>query len=261
MNTGNTYAQIGMSKNMHPRTRLIAAIYLILMSIPALSMAASDLSLGCFLEPYVTVNLGTPVPGVLASVLVERGDVVKKGAPLARLDTRAQRAAVDLSRARAEFAKRRIARNEELYRDDLISIQERDEIATESQIAELELTERLVQLEIRTIRSPVNGVIVERIRSAGEYVQETEILVLAQIDPVNVEAVVPVEYLGRIRTGMEANVTLQSPVNSTHTAKVKVVDRVVHAGSGTFGVRLQIPNKALTIPAGLKCQVEFTFGD
>ena len=245
---------------MHPSVRLITAICLVLLSVPALTQTESDLSLGCLLKPNMTVNLGTPVPGVLASVLVERGDIVKKGAPLARLDTRAQRAAVESSRARAEFAKRRIERNEELYRDDLVSGQERDELLTESQLAQLELTERLVQLEIRTITSPVDGVIVERIRSAGEYVQETEILVLAQIDPINVEVVVPVEHLGRVKPGMEATVTLQSPVNSTHTAKVKVVDRVVDAGSGTFGVRLQIPNKDLKIAAGLRCQVEFLFG-
>jgi RND family efflux transporter MFP subunit len=230
-----------------------------LTSVAAISQTANDLSLECLLEPSMTVNLGTPVPGVLASVLVGRGDIVRKGAPLARLDTRAELAAVELSRARAEFAKRRVARNEELYQDDLVSGQERDELITESLLADLELEERLVQLEIRTIRSPVDGIIVERIRSAGEYVQETEILTLAQINPLFVEVVVPVEYLGRIQRGMEATVALQSPVSSTHTAKVEVVDRVVDAASGTFGVRLHIPNKQLKIPAGLRCDVEFLF--
>ena len=240
---------------------MIAALCLLPLFVPALSQAQtdSDLNLDCLLEPYMTVNLGTPVPGVLASVLVERGDVVKKDAPLALLDTRAQSAAVKVSRARAEFSKRRIERNEELYRDDLVSGQERDELVTESQLAELELNERLIQLEIRTIRSPVDGIIVERIRSAGEYVQETEILKLAQIDPLYVEVVVPVEHFGRIKSGMDATVTLQPPVNSMHIAKVKVVDRIVDAASGTFRVRLQIPNKDLKIAAGLRCRIDFSF--
>ncbi len=225
------------------------------------AQSGDDLNLECLLEPHRIVNVGTPVPGVLASVLVDRGAVVRKGAPLARLDARAQKASVELSRARAEFADRRVERNEELYRDDLVSNQERDELITESQLAGLELKERLVQLEMRTITSPVSGIIVERLRSAGEYVQETEILKLAQINPLNVEVVVPVEYLGRIKQGMEAKVTLQSPVGSEHAAKVKVVDRVVDAASGTFGVRLQIPNNKLTIPAGLRCRAAFDFGE
>ncbi len=246
---------------MHLNIRLIVATCLAGLSVSAISEAQneSSLNLECLLEPYMVVNLGTPVTGELASVLVERGDIVRKDQALARLDTRAQQAAVELSQVRVEFAKRRITRNEELYRDDLISAQERDELLTESQVAQLELQERLVQLEIRTIRSPVAGVIVQRIRSAGEYVQETEILKLAQIDPLYVEVVVPVEYLGRIKPGMEASVTLQPPVNSTHTAQVKVVDHVVDAASGTFGVRLQIPNKDLNIAAGLRCRIDFVF--
>ena len=45
-----------------------------------------------------------------------------------------------------------------------------------------------------------------------------------------------------------------------HTAKVTVVDRVVDAASGTFGVRLELPNHALKLPAGLKCTVGFGKG-
>ncbi len=244
---------------MHKVIRNIASLTLLLAIFPAFAQSADNVNLECLIAPYRVVNVGSPVPGVLATVLVERGDVVRYGAPLAKLDSRAQKAAVELSRARAEFAARRVERNEELYKDDLMSGQERDELSTENQLADLELKERLVQLEMRTITSPVSGVIVERIRSAGEYVQETEILKLAQIHPLNVEVVVPLEYLGRIKKGMEATVTLQSPVDSELTAKVKVVDKVMDAASGTFGVRLQISNKNLDIPAGLRCRVEFAF--
>ena len=36
-----------------------------------------------------------------------------------------------------------------------------------------------------------------------------------------------------------------------------VVDRVMDAASGTFGVRLELPNRDLKLPAGLKCTVRF----
>jgi hypothetical protein len=35
------------------------------------------------------------------------------------------------------------------------------------------------------------------------------------------------------------------------------VDRVVDSASGTFGVRLELPNANGEIPAGVKCQVKF----
>jgi hypothetical protein len=40
-------------------------------------------------------------------------------------------------------------------------------------------------------------------------------------------------------------------------ATVKIVDRVIDARSGTFGVRLELPNSDYTIPSGLHCQVRF----
>jgi membrane fusion protein (multidrug efflux system) len=165
---------------------------------------------------------------------------------------------VESARARAEYTKRRVERNEELYKDDLLSSQEKDEMETDSQMAELELLERQTQVEIRWIRSPFNGVVVERFKGPGEYIQQAEIMELAQIDPLNVEVVMPVEYYGQITAGMVAEVRPQGPVGGAYEAKVKVIDKVIDAASGTFGVRLEIPNPGNKVPAGLRCKVQFS---
>ena len=130
-------------------------------------------------------------------------------------------------------------------------------MATDAQLAELELRERRTLVEIRNIRSPVNGVVVERFKGPQEYVQETDIMEIAQIDPLNVEVVVPVGYFGSIKKGSTGMVTLEQPVGGTYEAKVTIIDKVIDAASGTFGVRLEIPNKGYKIPAGLRCNVSF----
>lgn len=215
------------------------------------------LELECLLEPHMTIKIGTPVPGALAEVLVDRGQVVRKGQVVATLDTRAQAAAVELSKARVEYTKRRMLRNEDLYRDELLSMQQKDEMETDAELARLELLERQTQVEIRQIKSPINGVVVERLKGPGEYVQETEILELAQIDPLNVEVVVPVQYFGRIKRGMTAEIRPEAPLDKVYKAQVKIVDKVIDAASGTFGVRLEIPNRDLALPAGLRCSARF----
>lgn len=218
---------------------------------------ANTLELDCLLEPHMVVKLGSPVAGVLQSVDASRGDVVRKGGVVARIDSRAEAAAVETASARAAYADRRVKRNQELYQDDLLSGQEKDEVETERQMTGLELNERKMQLEMRNIRSPINGVVVERVKAPGDFVQETEIMVLAQIDPLNVEVVVPVSEFGRITVGTTAEVTAADPVGGTYDAKVTVVDKVIDAASDTFGVRLEIPNRKLAIPAGLRCSVRF----
>ncbi len=220
----------------------------------------AGLDFECLLEPHMTVKIGSPVPGALSDVVVSRGEIVKKGQLVARLDSRAQRASVDLAKARAAYAKRRMERNAELAQKELLSSQERDEMETDRQLAELELLERQTQVAIREIRSPVNGVVVERFKGPGEYVQETEIMEIAQIDPLNVEVVVPVRFFGQIERGMQAEVRPEDPVGGIYEAKVEVVDRVIDAASGTFGVRLEIPNPGLEIPAGLRCRAFFPEG-
>ncbi len=216
------------------------------------------LALECLLEPFMTVNIGSPVPGALSAVMVDRGDSVKKNESVARVDSRVQLAAVDLAKARAEYTKRRVTRNEQLYKDDLLSSQEKDEMETDSLMAQLELAERKTQVEIRWIKSPFDGVVVDRFKGPGEYVQEAEIMELAQIDPLNVEVIIPVQYYGKITPGMLAEVRPLGPIDGTYEAKVKMIDKVIDAASGTFGARLQIPNPGNKIPAGLRCEVLFS---
>jgi multidrug efflux pump subunit AcrA (membrane-fusion protein) len=98
----------------------------------------------------------------------------------------------------------------------------------------------------------------ERLLSPGEFVRGTPIVKLAQIHPLRVEVIAPVALLGKLSQGMTAEVLPESPVGGAHAAKVTVVDRVVDAASGTFGVRLEVPNPNYRLPAGLKCKARFS---
>jgi hypothetical protein len=57
--------------------------------------------------------------------------------------------------------------------------------------------------------------------------------------------------------GMRAQIIPEAPIGGKYTAIVKIVDRVLDAASGTFGVRLELPNPDNRLPAGIKCKVIF----
>ena len=208
-------------------------------------------------EPNEMVQYSSQVPGILESVLVERGDRVKRGQTIARLKSGVQRASVNLAQARVDFGKRKLVRNEQLIKKQLISIHDRDEIETEVTFAELELAEAKELLALRTIKSTVEGIVVERLGSPGEYVGEDPFLIIASIDPLSVELVVPVEYYGLIKSGTHGVVEIEGPASGKYNAKVIIVDQVIDAASSTFGVRLELPNAKKKIPAGVKCSVSF----
>ena len=48
-----------------------------------------------------------------------------------------------------------------------------------------------------------------------------------------------------------------APVTGGYVAVVTVVDRVFDAASGSFGVRLSLPNGDGALPAGHRCKVAF----
>lgn len=220
-------------------------------------LGQSDLTFEGFIEPSEVVDISSQANGILKEVMVERGDRITKGQVIARLNSDIEEAESALAVARVDFGKRKVLRNEELYKKELVSIHDKDEMETELRISELQLREAQAKLEIRTIRSTIDGVVVERFLSPGEYVGEDPIMRIACIDPLYVEIVIPAEKFGRIKKGDRAEVSLDIPKPRKYNASVIVVDRVVDAASGTFGVRLILRNPDYLLPAGLRCKAKF----
>jgi len=210
----------------------------------------------CILEPHQVVRISSPVAGVIDTVLVGRGDHVKKNQVLVRLKSGVQKAEVRLARIKAEFDARKAERNKRMHDDKLISESDMDELETKAKVAEAELQVAKAKLEQRTIRSPISGVVLERFHSPGEFVRDDKILKLAETNPLNVEVIVSASMLNEVKKGMDAAVTLGSVAAHKYQAKVVVVDPVVDAASGTVGMRLEIPNPAYAIPSGLKCKIQ-----
>jgi RND family efflux transporter MFP subunit len=270
------------------KMRLISGLFVIVAAAAALyssvSMAAQAVELDGLIEPYLIVNVGSSVIGIIDTVDVERGAFVKKGQVLARLRDKVERATMELARARAQmkstiaarrarldYTQRKQQRMEELFKKKVIPFENMDESRTDTKLAEMQLAEEvenlgLAELEYKrsvevvnrmTIRSPITGVVMERFLSPGEYVENQPVLKLAQIDPLNVEVFAPVEMFGTIKVGMQTKVRPEAPIGGSYNAKVVIVDRVIDAASGTFGIRLEIPNSKYHLPAGLKCRVIF----
>jgi RND family efflux transporter MFP subunit len=209
------------------------------------------------IEPSENVELSSQVPGVLSEVLVERGDRVSKGQIVARLNSKVEAAMIELSQAKLEFGRRKVVRNEELFLDKLISEHEKDEMETEVRLAGLELREAEERLNMRNIFSPIDGIVMEKLLSPGEYINDGAVLHIVAIDPLYVEVVAPGECYGKIKMGGKAQVRPGEPLGGTYLSQVAIADKVIDAASGTFGVRLELPNGEGQLPAGLKCMVRF----
>lgn len=240
----------------------------------------------CIIEARQTVDIRSPVEGLIEKVAVERGEFVKKGQVVVTLESGPERAALAIARSKAEqqgavkaaeakldLARKKETRAEELARQNFISPNALEEARTERSLSESELkvareNQRLAELEVqranellnmRTIKSPVNGVVVDRYIKAGEFATtnvKDPILKIAEVDPLNVEVILPARLYGDIKRGSKAEVVPETPARK-FIATVSVVDQVMNAAAGTFGVRLELRNANLEIPAGARCRVRF----
>jgi RND family efflux transporter MFP subunit len=269
--------------NSHVFRLLISAAGLV--TVPTAVIGAE---FNCVIEPRQVLELRSPIEGLIERVNVDRGDYVKKGQALAVLDTSVDRVQAAIAshrsqmdgavlswQSRGELSSKKSSRMDELHRQNYLSAQARDEAATEKRVSEAELRDaldnrKLAELEhkrqleiirLKTIRSPVNGVITERVLNPGELAEagvgRKPMLKLAEIDTLHVEVILPVAAYGKVKLGSAIRVMPDVPAGSQHRATVKVVDKVMDAASGTFGVRLELSNAERKIPSGIRCRAIF----
>ena len=259
------------------------SIWLCLTALAPGPFAVAAQPLGCLIEPSRVVEVGSPVIAVLESVEVERGQRVAKGQVVALLRADVEQAAVGVAETRAritaevqaaqsnyDLARQKAARAEELKERNFISAQALEQARTEADVARQKLTQareqraiwnrelRLAeaQLRQRTIRSPADGVVVERYMNGGERVEEKPVVRIATVDPLRVELVISASLYGTVSVGSLLTVTPDLPNAAPRTAKVVLVDSVIDGPSNTFRARLELPNPNYELPAGVRCRVD-----
>ena len=213
--------------------------------------------LDCLIEPNKLIELSSPVSGVLDTISVDRSDTVKKGQVVATLKSDVEQVKLKASRENLDASLVEKKRALELYRDNVITLSEKEEAEHEAALNKLDVEHAQANLELKKIRSPIDGVVADRYLMPGEFIEEKPILKLAQLDPLRIEVVAPVAYFGRVKTGMHAQIKTEYGAFENLVAEIVVVDKVIDAASGTFGIRLELQNKDNEVPGGLKCLVRF----
>jgi len=273
-------------KTRFPKVALFALALASTAACPPSAAAAEPLNetrYDCLIEPLRVINVGSAAQGVIESVDVDRSQLIEKGEVLARIESGVEQASLAQAEMRArmdgeirsreadlELAMLSKARIDELVEKLLASPQQRDEAHAQVQVSRMalqqarerqalaELESRWAEkvLERRTIRSPISGVVVEVQANPGEFVYENPILQVAQLDPLQVEVILPIEMFRLVREGMRG-VVFPEIGGAPESASITVIDRLLDPGSSTFGVRLELENHDYAIPGGQRCEIAF----
>jgi len=106
--------------------------------------------------------------GVIAEMLVEEGAIVKKTQVVARLDTATLAAELEIATAEAKLQATRLKRLEDLSSANRSTPEELDRARTDLTIKDAQKRKIEAQIEERTLRSPVDGIVKVEIEMKDE---------------------------------------------------------------------------------------------
>lgn len=192
-----------------------------------------------------TANLEVPADaqvvaktgGVLLRVLVEEGDRVRAGQPLAQLDPERMRLEV----ARAEATMRRLKanydRSKELFERKLVSADANDQLRYEFEAARAAFDLARLELSYTTITAPISGVIAQRMAKPGNLIQINTPLYRI-VDNSHLEAVlnVPEREMATMKAGLPIRMMVDALPGQVFEGTVDRISPVVDSQTGTFRV-------------------------
>lgn len=228
------------------------------------------------LNPVVLVSVGTQVSGTVRKLYVDFNDKVKKGQPLLELDDalvsaseRQSAASVANAQANLELAQANEARIKALFAQEYVSKQEYDQSRQALKSAQAQLALARAQnerdranLNFTVIRSPVDGVVIDRVVDLGQTVaasfQTPTLIKIAQdLSEMRIDTSFAEADIGLIREGQKARFTVDAFPNRSFVGDVQQIrlNPTNQQNVVTYNVRITVANPELVLLPGMTAYV------
>lgn len=239
------------------------------------------LTVSGYVIPRERIEISPRFQGTVAWIGVKKGDVVKAGDILVRLDDEEYRARVaeaeaNLARSSAalDLAKSTFERAQTLQTKDVSSAQELDDarnvlLAAEAGIksarANLDLAK--LYLDWCTIRAPISGVILEKLVNPNELVSpisyggtrgpSTAFLAMADLSDLQVEIDLNEVDTPKVKLGQRCRVSPEAYPDKVYEGIVAEIAPEANRAKGTLQIKVQIKNPDRFLTPELSAKVEF----
>jgi HlyD family secretion protein len=222
------------------------------------------------------------IQGRLSELRVEEGSAVREGETIARLESNdyeasVQRAEAAVQRAEADLAEnqRQLRLAEDLARQGIVDIDQRDAAASRVKIAEAALAQTKAdlayaqaQLQNTYIRAPFSGVVVKKMAEVGESVapippgvnistSSGAVVALADLATLEVEADVAEANVAKVGNGQPAEVTVEAIPDRRYKAVLRQVIPTADRTKATVMVKVTILDKDKDLKPEMSAKVTF----
>jgi HlyD family secretion protein len=237
------------------------------------------------INPDTIVEVKSRASGEITDLSVETGQLVRRGELLARVDRRVPQnrvsqaqAAAEVAQARLRNAEAQLRRATELFASRAITEQELE--GTTLDVANsraavisstIDLENAKIALEDTEVRAPINGTIIAKNVERGAVISSpvsdvgggTVLLKMADLTLVQVKTFVDETDIGKLRVGLEANVTVDAYPNRPFKGELLKIEPQADTIQNVtmFPVLVRIDNKDGLLKPGMSANVRIGVGE
>jgi len=236
------------------------------------------------IEPVLTVEIKSKASGEIIDLRVDTGDDVQQGQLVALIDPRVPRndvaeaeAQLEVARAQLQNAESQFRRSDTLFKTQSITEQE-FEAARLSQAnarasrlrAEVSLQTARDALEDTRVVAPIRGTIIQKSAERGQVISSptrdvgggTVLMRMANLDTVQVRAMVDETDIGKVQAGQRATITVDAyPQRPFNGVVLKIEPQATVSQNVTmFPVLVRIDNRDGLLKPGMNAEVEISMG-
>jgi HlyD family secretion protein len=236
------------------------------------------------IQPILTLSVKSKASGEIIDMPVQTGDDVKKGQLLAKIDPRIPRndltqaeASLAVAKAQLDNATAQLKRSESLYQSQSIAQTDYDAAklsyaTAQSAVvnAEANLQTAKDAMEDTQVRAPGAGTVLELDAVLGTVISSptrdvgggTVILKMANLDTVQVEALVDETDVGKVQPGIPVTITVDAYPNRQFEGRVLKIEPQAQVTQNVtmFPVLVNIVNPNHLLKPGMNTEVEIHIG-
>lgn len=236
-------------------------------------------------EPIRIIEVKSRASGEILEIMVETGDVVQPGQLLVRIDPRDVRNAYEQAEADLEVARARLTtaeaqrkRSAELRAANVVTEQEYENATFEEANARAQFIKAQTNIQLArerlndvVIRAPIAGTVIAETMEIGQIIASasqnisggTTLLTMADLNEMQVRALVDETDLGRVRANMPVRVRVEAYPDRVFNGQVLKIEpqAVIEQNVTMFPVLVRLDNGEGLLRPGMNADVEVRIAD
>lgn len=206
------------------------------------------------------VDLTPLSPGIIDKLFVSAGTKVQVGDVIAKLDSKKEEIAAAKAKIQRDNSALTLSRILKLRASNTATEVQEVTARLELDNANLVLRNAELDLDRRTIRAPINGVVgILPIDEGNAVTLNTVIGRIENRESILIDIWVPERYISQIHKGDEVTTTLTTQPDKVFVGHIYAIDNIVDPQSRTLHMQVEIKNEKDTLMSGMSFSVALQF--